>query len=408
MSFKKYFDKEDGRDYWCVQIHMRSKVNRKIRIQKRLIKIKTEEEAKKLYEMNFHSICREIARRESEGLSWGEVLEKWELWYRRFPSRRWDPGTVRDYIALNRNWASEWLGKPVSKLTVSDGFQLIESCRSKGASAKLLYQLRTAINVVFKWGMSSGNIVGKDHSPMFSVELPKGEEDLEPEILTRSQFADLLERARTLEHDWYPLWKFDAHTGLRASELDGLRKKDIDLVSREKALELDRSTDPNKNYGFIRVCRQWKQKLKRYGQLKGRYWRTVPVSSQLYWFLAEYLKNDFGSDEHGERLFPVYDDLRRGQQAAVLRAFCETQGLQSIKFHTIRACWATHLLAAGVSEIKVMKMGGWKDRETMMKYIRLSGVDESGGTEALDLTPMKASEPEPRYSNVVSLFGQSK
>ena len=39
-----------------------------------------------------------------------KVLEKWELWYRRFPSRRWDPGTVRDYIALNRNWASEWLG----------------------------------------------------------------------------------------------------------------------------------------------------------------------------------------------------------------------------------------------------------------------------------------------------------
>ena len=406
MSYEKYFDEEDGREYWRIQIHVRSKMNRKIRMQLRKVKIKTEDEAKKLHDASLHSIHREIARRENEGLTWGEVLVKWELWYQRFPSRRWDPGTVRDYISLNRNWASEWLKVPVSKITVSDGFQLIEYCRSKGASAKLLYQLRTSINVIFKWGMSSGNIVGKDHSPMFSVELPKGEEDPEPEILTRDQFADLLERARRAEHDWYPIWKVDSHTGLRASELDGLRKKDIDLIPREKALELDRSTDLTKNYGFVRVCRQWKQKLKRYGQLKGRYWRTVPVSSQLYWFLVDYLENDFGSDEHGQRLFPIYDDLRRGQQAAVLRAFCEGQGIPSIKFHTIRACWATHLLAAGVSEIKVMKMGGWKDRETMMKYIRLAGIDEAGGTEALDLTPVKVAEPEPVYANVVSLFGR--
>ena len=139
-------------------------------------------------------------------------------------------------------------------------------------------------------------------------------------------------------------------------------------------------------------------------------WRTVPVSSKLYWFLTDYLeKNDFGSDEHGNRVFPIYPELRRGQQAQVLRFFCESQGLKSIKFHTLRACFATHLLATGAPEQQVMKIGGWKDRETMMIYVRRAGIEEAGATEALDFGTKKLavpSEPATEFANVVSLFGK--
>lgn len=402
MGITKY--EENGKELWRIHVHVRSKKHRKVRAQKRLTGIESQEEALKLDKKWFQWAASEVARRENDGITWGEVIEEWELWYRRFPSDRWDPATVKDYVALMHNWTVSWLDKSAAKLTVSDGFQLVEECKAQGASTRLLYQIRTTINVIYKWGMGSGKIPGKDHSPMFSVELPKKGPDSEPEILNRDQFADLIERARKAEHEWYPVWKVDSYTGMRASELDGLRKEDINMVPREKALELDRSSDPVKNYGFIRVCRQWKKKVKGYGATKGRYWRTVPISSQLYWFLSEYLENDFGADEFGRRVFPVLDELRQGRQAFVLKSFCISEGLKPIKFHTIRACFATHLLAAGVAEAKVMKLGGWKDRETMMIYVRLSGIDEAGATEALDLRPKEEIEPMVQFPNVVNLF----
>jgi integrase len=49
------------------------------------------------------------------------------------------------------------------------------------------------------------------------------------------------------------------------------------------------------------------------------------------------------------------------------------------------------LLSKGVEPIKVMKMGGWKDLETMMIYARKAGVDIRGATDCLNLN--SAAEP---------------
>jgi integrase len=404
MSVMQY--EENGSKLWKMYINVRSKRNQKIRIQKLIHGIRSEAEAQRLEKKWTQWAFTEVARSESDGLTWLEVVEAWELWYKRYPTNRWDPSTVRDYVSLVHNWTSDWLDKPVGKITVSDGFEMIQKARDSGASAQRLYQIKSTVNVIFKWGMQSGKIVGKDHSPLFAVDLPKKEKEKEPEILNLDQFKKLLDRAKSTEHEWYPIWKVDAHTGLRASELEGLRKEDIELIPRSKALTLDQSTDPNKSYGSIRVLRQWKKKEKTYGPLKGRYWRTVPISSQLYWFLEEYIQNDFGKDEHGHRVFPVFQELRRGNQAKVLKLFCASQKLKVIKFHTLRACFATHLLAAGVAESKVMKIGGWKDRDTMMIYVRLAGIDEAGATEALDLSPEPAVEAEVPYKNVVNIFSR--
>ncbi len=61
--------------------------------------------------------------------------------------------------------------------------------------------------------------------------------------------------------------------------------------------------------------------------------------------------------------------------------------LPSVKFHTLRACFATQLLADGVETAKVMKIGGWKDLKTMQIYMRLAGVDAKGATKGLRFLP---------------------
>ncbi len=72
-----------------------------------------------------------------------------------------------------------------------------------------------------------------------------------------------------------------------------------------------------------------------------------------------------------------------GQQAKLLKEFCSSLGLPLIKFHTLRACFATNLISNGVEPIKVMKVCGWMDLKTMKHYIRLSGIDELGITDKI-------------------------
>lgn len=76
-----------------------------------------------------------------------------------------------------------------------------------------------------------------------------------------------------------------------------------------------------------------------------------------------------------------------GKQAQVLKLFCKSIGLPEIKFHTLRACFATQLIGSGVEPVKVMKICGWKDLKTLAIYLRLTGVEEKGVTEGLRILP---------------------
>ncbi|MBK9322207.1 MAG: tyrosine-type recombinase/integrase [Bdellovibrionaceae bacterium] len=74
----------------------------------------------------------------------------------------------------------------------------------------------------------------------------------------------------------------------------------------------------------------------------------------------------------------------QGEQARVLRLFLKSVGLPEIRFHDLRASWATLLLSRGVAPSKVMSMGGWSDMKTMMIYMRKAGIDIKGSTSVLD------------------------
>ena len=60
-------------------------------------------------------------------------------------------------------------------------------------------------------------------------------------------------------------------------------------------------------------------------------------------------------------------------------------------FHTLRATWATRMLDLGVSQTKVMAIGGWKDLDTFNICVRLAAIDVTGATDCLDNTQAKRS-----------------
>ena len=91
-------------------------------------------------------------------------------------------------------------------------------------------------------------------------------------------------------------------------------------------------------------------------------------------------------------MLPRIDKWDKGEQARELRMFLQGIGLPVIRFHDLRATWATLLLSKGVEPIKVMIMGGWKDLKTMQFYVRKAGVEIKGITDCLDLhNPSKSA-----------------
>ena len=79
--------------------------------------------------------------------------------------------------------------------------------------------------------------------------------------------------------------------------------------------------------------------------------------------------------------------MSEGQQARVLTAFLKGIGVRPVKFHALRACFATQLLAKNIPPAVVMKICGWKNLKTMEFYVRLAGVSEAGATEVLNILP---------------------
>ena len=82
-------------------------------------------------------------------------------------------------------------------------------------------------------------------------------------------------------------------------------------------------------------------------------------------------------------MLPRMKAWRKGNQAKILKAFCKSIGLPEIKFHNLRACFATQLIGSGAEPIKVMKICGWKDLKTLAVYLRLAGIEEQEVTEKL-------------------------
>jgi integrase len=247
----------------------------------------------------------------------------------------------------------------------------------EGKSIGFIKKVKNTVNVIYNFGIEEGRIKGVQHSPVYGVKLHDKVEKV-PDILSLQEIKKFLHEAKSLNHPWYPIWATALLTGMRNGELYALEWDDVDFENE-----------------IVRVSKSFNKRMNEIKSTKAGYWRNVPMSPEL-----KKLFLTLKSSSESKFVLPRFRDWQRGDQARILKMFLTGIGLQQIKFHALRACFATQLLAKGTPAAIVMKICGWRDLKTMEFYIRVAGVDEKGATDCLSILPSEAEVME----NVVELF----
>ena len=399
---KYSYQNDKGELVWKVYVNLRSKIDRTIREQQWLYDLESEKAADKAEKKLHRELTEKITKRENEGSLWGVVVGRWELVMRDLPANdedKLEPDTIDDMVAMLNTYTKTWIERPSGLLMKVDGKDVLSAAKALGRSNSFLGKLKAAINSVYNWGVENRHIKGNDRSPVGDIKFKKGEDKL-PEIFSIEEVRKFLVEARSLGHSWFYVWAVALLTGMRSGELHALSWSHVVMVSEEEAKRQALLPAEKRSYGLIRVHKNYNAKKKIVKPTKGNYWRTVPISGQLYTLLKE-IKVAAGDREH---VLPRFRDWDKGEQAKIIRAFCVGIGLPSVKFHTLRACFATHLLSNGVATATVMKVCGWKNLSTMQRYLRLAGIEERGATESLNvLSPVESTEPSGPQTTALEL-----
>jgi len=378
MPIISYIENKTGETLYKVRITRSSSERPDVVIDKRAIGFKTKTEAERAEKKLFIQVERELLSAEQKSCVWESLLESWELAARKGDIfiREIKPPTARDYVQVITDYCPDWKKLHVAEIDRARAWMALDKVERE-VSISRRKRLRTAIDAVYKWGILSGRLKGITTIPTEGYKSMHKEDEKMPEILTLTEIKTLLSYAEKIEHPWYPIWAMALLTGMRSGELYALEWDSIDFENR-----------------VIFVHRNWTNKTG-FGSTKGRYWRAVPMSDELTNFLKEQ-KLSRGAEKSVLHRFNLWS---KGQQAHILREFCVGSGLTSVKFHTLRACFATQLIKDGVAPAVVMKIAGWKDLKTMQRYIRLAGIEVKGATQGLKLLPEREV-----MGRVVSLF----
>lgn len=287
------------------------------------------------------------------------------------------PKTIDTYTkCLMAHTMDCWGDRLVTEITTEDIRNLVlTKLSSKSESHKK--NMVKFIRKVFIHLIDTG-VLERDPTPNMKFKIG----DKIMPVLTLSEATKLLEAAKELDSPWYYHWVLALYTGMRNGELYALRWSKVNLET-----------------GLIKIDCAWNN-LSGFKSTKSGDDRVIEIAPTLATVLKE-LKMQTGSSEF---VLPRSSKWKKGEQATELRKMLAGLGLPIVRFHDLRATWATILLAQGVPPVKVMIMGGWKDMKTMMKYTRKAGVDIRGTLKTLSLhEPSRTSGKVLKLSSDLSI-----
>lgn len=250
----------------------------------------------------------------------------------------------------------KWGERFIDEITTQEIRDLIQIDFGKHATSHQKNVLKL-LRSVFNFALEQ-NFIKRSPVPKLAFRV---QDKIKP-VLTQEQVRYLLETAKNLDWEWYPHVAMAVYTGMRNGELYALTWDKVNLKDRQ-----------------ILVDQAWNKK-DGFKSTKSGSDRIVEIAPNLIPMLKELKLSSIDNF-----VLPHMRDWQQSEQARQLRMFLVGIGLPVIRFHDLRATWATLLLSKGIAPAKVMMMGGWKDMKTMMIYMRKAGIDIKGITNDLDL-----------------------
>jgi len=227
----------------------------------------------------------------------------------------------------------------------SDIIDFTEALRSEGYSLPSICRYLSSIKAVYKYLLIE-NILETD--PSDNIHMPKKWERL-PKALSISEVMDLLQASfseKTILRDSAML-ELLYSSGLRVSELVKIKLGDIHFDA-----------------GFVRIMG------------KGAKERVVPVNTRALEKMKRYMEKERPETLKKKQSIYLFvtrmgKPMSRQRFWQTLKAIGKQSGLD-ISPHTIRHCFATHLLEGGADLRSVQKMLGHSDISTTQIYTKVT------------------------------------
>lgn len=285
----------------------------------------------------------------------------WSKWVEKCLERcrlEYKNSTFLNYKTTLEKWVNpHWNARFIDEITTSDVHELIFNT-VEGVSSWHRKNVLKYVRRIFMMAVEDG-VLQRNPSLKIKVKVPQAVQ----KVLNPKEIAILLKQAKVLNHDFYEIWSLALLTGMRNGELYALKWSDVDMESR-----------------MIHVTKAWTSK-DGFGPTKSAKNRVVPMSPECLSFLKE-LKLQRG---HEEFVLPHFVAWTKGNQAKILKEFCEGIEITPVKFHDLRATFITQLMRNGVALAKVMAIVGHSELKTTQGYLRLCGQDVVGATDALGI-----------------------
>jgi len=348
MAIKSYL--KNGKKLFVVEVKGRDREGKQIYRSRQGI---TSERKAEDIEFELKKEIESIANQKPI-LSWN----KWFLIFMEAMKLRFKPSTLYTYDKCLKKYVSPiWDEKELGTILKSDVHRLIYEQLPEDSTQHTRKAILKLVRRVFEHAVCEGII---NHNPCSGLSVKAT--PIEQKVLNRNEVETLLKEARTAKHPFYDVWVFALKSGMRSGEMICLLWSDIDFHGK-----------------VIHVSKSWNSKNGLKTTKSGRS-RVIPISDDFLQFLKE-LK--LKADPNSEHVLPRLTEWYRGDQAKVLRGFCESVGITKVRFHDLRATFITNLLAQGVSLARVMAIVGHNQIDTTNHYLRKAGVELKGATNEL-------------------------
>ena len=204
--------------------------------------------------------------------------------------------------------------------------------------------LSKMFNDAIRWGYLKEN-------PMKQISKLREEQEAF-NYLPQDEARKLLENC---SEDFYPICCCALYTGMRVSEILGLKWKNVDL--KERIITVEKS--------------------------KGKRIRYIPIHQHLLEVLKKMKKNS-----SSELVFPNREGkIRKRDLRSVLNNALKTAGLRRIRFHDLRHTFASNFVMQGGSILSLQKILGHQDLKMTLRYAHLAPSFLQKEIEILDFTP---------------------